>query len=705
MAFCGMVLWLFLAATTEFHDVVSYAAKTVTMQPAGAAADELGPAVQNVLRQIDPCIVRLRMVGSSQAADGPVAATAPSTGLVISDAGEILTSEFALQGNPQAVIAETISGNRVPAEIIATDHVRRLVLLRARGETWAVPAMQPRAAARVGQWVVAIGRFFAADASNVSVGVVSARDRIHGMALQTDARISPLNYGGPLVDLSGQGSDSASAGVEWYDSGIGFAIPIEDALNSVARLRAGKDLKPGRAGIRLRDNGPFAEELIVEDLHAGGPAEQAGMRKGDRIRSANGQAVVRSGVLTDILSRAYAGDSLVLGIERNGAPVTVTVALADQLPVLPYGFLGLLPLSGNASRVPAAAAAAAAPVDGSGADLPVEKPAAAVAAAETEIPAEAVGVDVVALENSPAAVAGLSGVIRIRSVRLAGTGEEIPTATLPDLLNALERVTTGDVVGLSYRASKLPEEATATLTAAERPASPIPLTKRNLEEYGTPTGTTPDAAVRPVPEESGAMERSEIALADAGKCVVFRAGRQVLMRDPGILILLSTAGQTEESILRRWQHVMSSRSLALAIPANAENTRLTVEDTRLVLASAISVSIRHGIDRSRILIVAERSEADLARELLLARRSPVSGAAMLSGWFTLRPGDEPGRSRRTVLLLDRGQNRESSALAQRAELSLTEGGLQVLKPDGVVADQQDSVPEQVADWSLILKAL
>ncbi len=171
-----------------------------------------------------------------------------------------------------------------------------------------------------------------------------------------------------------------------------------------------------------------------------------------------------------------------------------------------------------------------------------------------------------------------------------------------------------------------------------------------------------------------------------------------------MLILVSASGQTEEAVLRRWQNVLMSHRLALAIPANAENTRLTVEDTRLVLASAISVSLRQGIDRSRIVVVAERSEADLARELLLARRSPVAGAALLSGWFSLRPGDEVGRSRRSVLLLDGGQNLESSALAQRADLSLVEGGLQVLKPKGVVADQPDPVPAQVADWSLILTA-
>ena len=73
---------------------------------------------------------------------------------------------------------------------------------------------------------------------NVSVGIVSALDRIWGKAIQTDAKISPNNYGGPLVDIAGRvlgvlvpmspdGSGEV-AGVEWYDSGIGFAVPLED---------------------------------------------------------------------------------------------------------------------------------------------------------------------------------------------------------------------------------------------------------------------------------------------------------------------------------------------------------------------------------------------------------------------------------------------------------------------------------------------
>src|SRR5262249_59547133 len=76
--------------------------------------------------------------------------------------------------------------------------------------------------------------------ASVSYGIISALGRVWGKAIQTDAKISPINYGGPLVDVTGrvQGilipasprGEDVTAGFEWYDSGIGFAIPMGDVM-------------------------------------------------------------------------------------------------------------------------------------------------------------------------------------------------------------------------------------------------------------------------------------------------------------------------------------------------------------------------------------------------------------------------------------------------------------------------------------------
>ena len=81
---------------------------------------------------------------------------------------------------------------------------------------------------------------------SVSAGILSATNRIWGKAIQTDAKISPANYGGALVDLAGRvqgvlvplspNHREDAAGVEWYDSGIGFAIPVDDVNRIVPQL-------------------------------------------------------------------------------------------------------------------------------------------------------------------------------------------------------------------------------------------------------------------------------------------------------------------------------------------------------------------------------------------------------------------------------------------------------------------------------------
>src|SRR5439155_23501610 len=110
----------------------------------------------------------------------------------------------------------------------------------------------PQADIHVGQWAIAVGRTYEGDRPNLSLGIVSAVGRIWGKAIQTDAKISPSNYGGPLVDISGRVTgvlvplvpegNNEIAGVEWYDSGIGFAVPLAHIMNVLPRLKEGHDL-------------------------------------------------------------------------------------------------------------------------------------------------------------------------------------------------------------------------------------------------------------------------------------------------------------------------------------------------------------------------------------------------------------------------------------------------------------------------------
>ena len=104
--------------------------------------DELGDAVRHAVGIADPSVVRLLVIGGEQTVDGDKVSSLVTTGVVVSGDGEILTSQFALKGNPEAVLAEDLEGRRTNVEIIATDHLRRLVLLKARGGQW-IPVKPP----------------------------------------------------------------------------------------------------------------------------------------------------------------------------------------------------------------------------------------------------------------------------------------------------------------------------------------------------------------------------------------------------------------------------------------------------------------------------------------------------------------------------------------------------------------------------------
>ena len=164
-----------------------------------------------------------------------------------------------------------------------------------------MPAAVPRSEMTVGQWAIAVGRTYEQPEPNMSVGVLSATNRIWSKAIQTDAKISPANYGGPLIDIQGrvlgvlvplspQRQGGEVAGAEWYDSGIGFAVPLADIIERLPTLKSGKDLHPGLLGISLKPGDIYALPAEIGRLAGrlaglqGGPAGRRHDRR-DRRRA------------------------------------------------------------------------------------------------------------------------------------------------------------------------------------------------------------------------------------------------------------------------------------------------------------------------------------------------------------------------------------------------------------------------------------
>ena len=188
--------------------------------------------------RIAPAVVHIETIGGLERTGHVLFGTGPTTGLIVDPDGYIISSAFNFFNKPASILVRLPDGSRKAARLLATDHSRMLALLKVETpRPLPVGEVLPQRAMRIGQWTIAVGRAFDADRPNLAVGILSATNRVWGKAIQTDAAVSPNNYGGPLIDLEGRvmgvlvplspQAETEVAGVDWYDSGIGFAVPAE----------------------------------------------------------------------------------------------------------------------------------------------------------------------------------------------------------------------------------------------------------------------------------------------------------------------------------------------------------------------------------------------------------------------------------------------------------------------------------------------
>ena len=318
---------------------------------ADEAAEE--QAFKQATALAEPSIVRIETVGGTDVIGDWLAGSGPTTGVVVGADGWIITNSFHFASNPASVLVVMPDGARVAAKVHATDHARRLTLLKVDGTNLTPLKPCPKDEVRVGQWGIALGRTLDAGFPSISVGIISAKDRVWGKAFQTDAKTSPVNYGGPLVDVSGRGigviaplspQGSDAAGVEWYDSGIGFAVPLEDVYRKLEQLQRGEDLKAGLLGITFADAGLFAGDAVVKSVRRQSPAAEAGILARDQIIVADGKPISRVTALKQILGAKYAGESVALTVRRREENREIQVKLVAELPAFEHATLGILPM-------------------------------------------------------------------------------------------------------------------------------------------------------------------------------------------------------------------------------------------------------------------------------------------------------------------------------------------------------------------------
>jgi 2-alkenal reductase len=281
---------------------------------------------------------------------------ATGSGVIISEDGYIITNNHVIEG--QRSLAVTFAdGSRRDAQLVGTDPLNDLAVLKVEGEMPGVAVLGDSEALQPGETAIAIGSPLGNFKNTVTVGVVSAINRsvafsgLEGL-VQTDAPINSGNSGGPLVNIRGEiigintlvvrGNGFSGANAE----GLGFAV----ASNTV-RMVSDQIIATGQViypylGVQYRmidpdiaaeDNLPVQNGALIQSLDPnepaivpGTPADDAGLRDGDIITAIDGEALDAETSLRQLLMQRKPGDTVQLDVQRNNDTLTLDVTLGTR---------------------------------------------------------------------------------------------------------------------------------------------------------------------------------------------------------------------------------------------------------------------------------------------------------------------------------------------------------------------------------------
>src|SRR5579862_4594999 len=140
-------------------------------------------AVKQAAAIVAPSLVRIETVGGLDRVGQVLTVTGPTTGIIVSADGYIISSAFNFAARPASILVTLPDGRRMPATQVATDKLKMLTLIKIEAEDLPVPQPAPAESFRVGQWSIALGKTLD-ETPSISVGIVSALNRIWGKAIQ-----------------------------------------------------------------------------------------------------------------------------------------------------------------------------------------------------------------------------------------------------------------------------------------------------------------------------------------------------------------------------------------------------------------------------------------------------------------------------------------------------------------------------------------
>ncbi|MEO0122902.1 MAG: DegQ family serine endoprotease [candidate division WOR-3 bacterium] len=278
--------------------------------------------------------------------------TTLGSGFIISEDGYIVTNHHVIKNANNIIIRLTnkkeYKGKDV--KIIGSDSRTDVALLKIETkEKFPYLNFGDSDKIKVGDWVMAVGNPFNLEGT-VTVGVISAKGRSHiplsegpdlQNFLQTDAAINPGNSGGPLLNLKGEviGINTAITSTSGGNIGIGFAIPINLAKNIIEELKTKGKVTRGYLGVYLEEltedmknalDLKSLDGVLVNEVIANSPADNAGIKEGDVIIEYDGQKVTDVQSFRIMVASTTPGKSVKLRLIRNGKEMEIKVKIGEM---------------------------------------------------------------------------------------------------------------------------------------------------------------------------------------------------------------------------------------------------------------------------------------------------------------------------------------------------------------------------------------
>ncbi len=324
------------AGDADVSTPVAQAGPTAGAQPVNRIYRRVGPGVVSIEAERGTTGTRGFPFPGPRRPDG--GATATGSGFVLDEDGYVLTNSHVVEG-ARAVKVGFAEEDEVEARIVGSDPSSDLALLKVDPDDADLTplALGDSSKVRVGDLAVAIGNPFGLERT-VTTGIISALHRSItapnqfsiDQVLQTDAAINPGNSGGPLLDGQGRvigiNSQIATNGSR-ANSGVGFAVPINEAKRVVPQLKEDGRVERAFLGVSAAEVSeqlareqdlPGDDGALVESVTPDAPADRGGLRPGDVIVGVAGRPVREPGDVVAVVASKRPGDRIEIEYVREG---------------------------------------------------------------------------------------------------------------------------------------------------------------------------------------------------------------------------------------------------------------------------------------------------------------------------------------------------------------------------------------------------